>query len=79
MYPIRSLTASSSRATLWPATQASPSVGIEQAAQQAQRGGFPRAVGADEAEDFAARDLDVEMVDRQSSSPKRRRQIERRE
>ena len=38
--------------------------GIQQAAQQAQRGGLAGAIRTDQAEDFAARDFEVEMVDR---------------
>ncbi len=37
--------------------------GIHQAAQQPQRGGFAGAVRTHQAEDFAARDFHIEMVD----------------
>ena len=37
--------------------------GIEQAAEQPQRGGLPGAVRPDDAEDLAPRDLEVEMID----------------
>ncbi len=38
--------------------------GIDQAAQQAQRGGLAGAVRSDQAEDLAARDFEIEMIDR---------------
>ena len=46
-----------------PKTRAWPSVGKQQAEQQLDRGGFAGAVGAQQAEDFALLDFEVERLE----------------